>query len=209
MLYLLENAASLPKDFAEKAAPLLSEQRLGRALSYRFAADRALSAAAYLLLRLALFEQFAIEEKQRFGHGLYGKPFLADHPGIHFSLSHCKSAVCCGLSHRPIGTDVEDVIPVPMGLAERVLSPLELSHMRRACDPNRAFCECWVMKESCLKRSGVGLGADLCAMEARALHEVRLLPSPPGYCLAVAGEAGPLRRVDVAELTALPCTTTI
>ena len=38
-----------------------------------------------------------------------GKPFLTNHPGTHFSLSHCKSAIAFAVAPFNIGIDVEEI----------------------------------------------------------------------------------------------------
>ena len=79
-----------------------------------------------------------------------GKPYFPEKPDIHFSLSHSKTHVLCGLSASPIGVDIE----TPRHLNEKVkkyfVSPEELLLF----DP----LELWVLKESYIKLLGETIG---------------------------------------------------
>lgn len=105
--------------------------------------------------------------------GQYGKPFLKDHPEIHFNISHCSGLVVCAFAGEPVGIDVENVKPVRDPLIRRVLHEEELrvlsrygqiSENKRPVDqPERSreflrlFFRYWTLKESYLKQDGSGL----------------------------------------------------
>ncbi len=86
-----------------------------------------------------------------------GKPYFADSP-LHFSISHTKNHVFCALSERPIGIDAEESDrQINLSLAEKILSPTELTQFRQAEDQRLALLKFWVLKEAAGKCSGEGL----------------------------------------------------
>lgn len=86
-----------------------------------------------------------------------GKPYFANIP-LHFSISHTKNHVFCALSERPIGIDAEEVDrQINLALAEKILSPTELTQFRQAEDPRLALLKFWVLKEAVGKCFGEGL----------------------------------------------------
>lgn len=40
---------------------------------------------------------------------IHGKPFFADLPALHFSLSHCQSEWVCLIASAPVGIDIEQI----------------------------------------------------------------------------------------------------
>lgn len=86
-----------------------------------------------------------------------GKPYW---PGstLHFSITHTRRHVFCAISDLPIGIDAEELSRrVDPRLAEKILSPGELTQYRGAEDPNRALLTFWVLKEAQTKCTGEGL----------------------------------------------------
>lgn len=86
-----------------------------------------------------------------------GKPYFAT-GNVHFSITHTKGHVFCGLADRPLGIDAEELTrPVKPSLAKRVLSPAEYTQYEAAADKNRAFLTFWVLKEAAAKATGEGI----------------------------------------------------
>lgn len=203
MLYVFDEIDALDDEFPQRCKPFLSAQRCEKAFAYRFPLDRKLSAAAYILLRLCLIENYGIDEPVVFSYGKNGKPFLRDYPNIHFNLSHCRSAVACVVSNNEIGVDVQEIVPVSDGLAKRVLTEREYAVFRAAENPLRQFCEYWTIKESWLKKTGLGIGTDLTALSAEDISEQTLFTSGKNYCCCVAGDSVQFRCVNILEQIAL------
>ena len=86
-----------------------------------------------------------------------GKPYFVGVP-LHFSISHTKDHVFCALSERPVGIDAEELDrDIDLALAEKLLSPAELTQFRQAADPRIALLTFWVLKEAAGKCAGIGL----------------------------------------------------
>jgi 4'-phosphopantetheinyl transferase len=139
----------------------LSEQRRQQALRFRFEHGQRTCALAYLLLRRALREEFGIDEQPLFDYGEHGKPVLVSHPDIHFNLSHCREAVACVVSRRPVGIDVESVSHYKESVARYTMSQQEMDQILHADRHDVMFTRLWTMKEAVLKLSGEGLRDNL------------------------------------------------
>jgi 4'-phosphopantetheinyl transferase len=191
----------LDDGFPHRFIPFLSAERREKIFSYRFPPDRKLSVVVYLLLRLALMEKHGINEPVVFAYGKNGKPFLRDHPHIHFNLSHCRSAAACVISDTETGVDVQEIAPVSDGLARRVLSAEEYAAYKASHHPDELFCQMWTAKESYLKRTGQGIGTDLTALPSE--NTGTLFKGKDYYCCVSApfnGEvSAPFRRVSVRD----------
>jgi 4'-phosphopantetheinyl transferase len=145
-------------DFDLEAALLeLSAERREQALRYRHELGRRQCTLAYLMLKRALHEEYGITGNPRFNYGEHGKPLLADYPDIHFSLSHCREAVACVVSDRPVGIDVESIGRYREPLAAYTMSETERAAIAAAPLPEVAFTRLWTMKEALLKCSGQGI----------------------------------------------------
>jgi 4'-phosphopantetheinyl transferase len=158
MLYLNDDIAGF--DF-EAALPLLSEQRRQQALKFKHEQGRKTCAMAYLLLCKALRQEYGITELPVFEYGEHGKPFIVGHPDIHFNFSHCREAVICVVSNRPVGVDVESIREYRDSLVRYTMNEQEVQQIERAERPDVEFIRLWTMKEAVLKLSGRGIVDDL------------------------------------------------
>ena len=145
----------------QAALPLLSEQRREQVLRYRHELGRRQSAAAYLLLCDALRREYGMDLRPTFAYGPHGKPTLVELPHLHFSLSHCREAVCCAVSEQPIGIDVEMVGRYRPSLARYTMNPRELEQIDASPQPDVEFTRLWTRKEAVVKRSGQGIQGNL------------------------------------------------
>lgn len=98
-------------------------------------------------------------------YGAHGKPRLADHPGLHFNLSHSgELAVIATSTLGEVGIDLEALRPRPdlLPVARRFFAAEEAA-MVEAFDGaarSRAFLRVWTRKEAVLKATGRGIGID-------------------------------------------------
>lgn len=158
MIYVNDHISRL--DVAAALASV-SDQRRDHAMRYRKEHDQRLSLAAYLLLCDALEKEYGLNETPTFSFGTHGKPFLAEHPDIHFNLSHCDKAAVCAISDRPVGIDVESIAMQDDEMVKRTMNAKERQLIAQSPRPAATFTRLWTMKESVLKLTGEGLRNDL------------------------------------------------
>ncbi|MDD3346919.1 4'-phosphopantetheinyl transferase [Oscillibacter sp.] len=174
---------------------LLPGERRERLARVRQAEKRAEPLCAYLLLRLALWEQYRWRKLPPILQTEMGKPWFPDYPSVQFNLSHTAGAVLVAVSGEPVGVDIEKIRPV---------------HRRMGGDwtdeaGETAFFQSWVRREARSKLSGKGIGAMLRAEPPVEEGErFYALESFPGYAAGVATCAasppGALRRYTLEEL---------
>lgn len=159
-IYIM-NTAPLndPKLFSEKLEGL-SEFRTEKVMRFRNKADRVLSLGAGLLTAYGL-EKFGLYEKDMiYGLNSYGKPYFADYPDIHFSVSHSHETAVCAFSKSKVGCDIERIRKPDYNIAEKFFSDCERRYILGYKDENeraRAFFRIWTLKESLVKAVGRGL----------------------------------------------------
>jgi 4'-phosphopantetheinyl transferase len=141
----------------QTALQQISQQRREQALRFKHEQGQRTCVLAYLLLKKALREEYGIHENPVFEYGEHGKPCIAGRPDIHFNLSHCRHAVACALSSRPIGIDVESVREYSESLVRYTMSDAETSAILSSPAPDVAFTRLWTMKEALLKLTGQGI----------------------------------------------------
>ena len=160
MIYLFENPDSCPDALCEERLSQIPPWRRETVLQHIRPEDRKRSLLAFLLLQLALREEYGITEISGFTFGAWGKPFLRDHP-VHFSLSHCRDAVACAVADQPVGIDAECVIPYSPALARRVCSGAEMKMLEESKNPAEDFIRLWTVKEAISKFEGKGISMAL------------------------------------------------
>jgi 4'-phosphopantetheinyl transferase len=206
-LYIKDDLASITPQELEQALASLPDWRREKALRFKHEQGRKECAFAYLLLCQALQETYGITQQPSFFIGEHGKPELSFVQGgssasssshlspltshlspLHFNLSHCKQAIACVLSERPVGVDVESIGRYSESLARHVLSPEEFALVSSAPDPQIPFTRLWTQKEAVVKLTGRGIDDDLPNLLFKynnvSLHTEEHLDK--GYILSVA-----------------------
>ena len=158
MIYLNDHLTDFDM---RKALPLLSEQRRTQALRYKHEAGQRQSAAAYLLLCLGLRREYGITTPPHLTYHEGGKPYLTEHPDIHFNLSHCREAAICAIANHPVGVDIESVARYKESVARYTMNDAELEQIQHAPHPEVAFIRLWTMKEALVKLTGEGISHDM------------------------------------------------
>ena len=90
--------------------------------------------------------------------GAGGKPYFPDHPTLHFSLSHSGKLVLCAIGRRPVGVDIEVIVPRRARLPAYALSAPEFRRYEELGGDWPAFYALWTKKEAWCKYTGRGLG---------------------------------------------------
>lgn len=89
--------------------------------------------------------------------GKVGKPYMTNHTGLHFNISHCKECVALALSDSEIGIDVEGRRRFSDMLLARSCNDEEQQAVRMAPDPESEFARQWTRKEAYFKWTGTGI----------------------------------------------------
>lgn len=147
-----------PALMARVVAELPWPERLERAGRLRFATDRRLCLGAGWLAAHMLGDAGASD--LTLGYGAHGKPYLVNHPSIHFNLSHSGTLAACAVADMPVGIDVETVRDHGEAVARYCCQPKELDWLRQAPDRAWSFTRLWVRKESYIKLTGDGLSRE-------------------------------------------------
>lgn len=194
----------LPTGLAES---VLSDEESDKAARFVHDRDRHAYVAGHLAVRLLLADRLGLPPREIVllreacpGCGKpHGRPAVAPHHGLHFSLSHTRELAMVALAGRPVGVDVE-TLPAEHTIEQLVdqFHPAETASVRglpRPLRPDR-FARVWVRKEAYLKGLGIGLGRPLEADDLTgdphgwSILEVDLSGSHPGHRAALAVAAG-------------------
>lgn len=140
----------------------VSPERQQKARRYKFPKGKALSLGAALALDKLLQRRGLRERDQRYLEGKHGKPSFADHPEIHFSISHSSHFVACAMADCEIGIDIQHLVKANEPLMRRVLSDEELEMVMALQGEERQmlFARLWALKEAYLKAVGTGITDD-------------------------------------------------
>jgi 4'-phosphopantetheinyl transferase len=156
---------------------LLPSTRRDRLLHLQQEEKRREPLCAYLMLRLALWEQLGWKELPLIETNSMGKPFFPHHPEVHFNLSHSNGAVLVGISDQPIGVDIEKLRPVSQRTAQRLAG---------GCT-EQEFFQSWVRREARCKRNGNGVSTMMRSETPLQYGEFYYeLDTFPGYVAGVA-----------------------
>jgi 4'-phosphopantetheinyl transferase len=135
-------------------------QKLAR---YKRKNDFELNLCTHVLLRILLNRFYQYDLKQiTYRKNLYGKPYIRQE-NIHFNISHSNQWGVCVIDDTPVGVDIEEIIPLDVDSMIKCFSEVEqkaLLQMSKA-DQIQAFYRLWVLKESYIKKLGVGLSKAL------------------------------------------------
>ncbi|MCM1306091.1 MAG: hypothetical protein NC037_00610 [Bacteroides sp.] len=113
-----------------------------------------------------------------------GKKPRFDCDDVYFNLSHSHGVTMLGVSHAPIGVDIEKIRPIDFKKFDFI-----------AADSEEEFFEKWTERESYLKFTGEGLGAFRCEIPADVHFEH--FPIYDGYHACVCAEEQNIRAYDI------------
>ena len=140
---------------------------------FRFEKDKKLSAGAYLLLKKLLLEEnitnplFKIEE--------YGKAYISNFENIYFNLIHSGKMVLCAISDREVGVDIEYIDhEIDLNIAQHYFYNKEYESIMNSQNPADEFFKYWVLKESYMKYTGLGMNLKLDSFEIKIEDKIEL-----------------------------------
>ena len=201
-IYLFDEYSSVTDAALTAMIQSMPEYRQQKARRYRFRRDRLSCAAAYRLLTYGLKHSRGIADFT-LAVSANGKPYLADRPKVHFSLSHCPLGCICVLSDSEVGGDIQDITYPGEAVVKAVCSEAEAAAVRSSDDPARAFTRIWAMKEAYLKMLGTGITDDLKAADTTALGRITVIDRGSSIIAAVSsgGDDAALIPVSLSALT--------
>lgn len=96
-------------------------------------------------------------------YGKYGKPSLAEHPEIHYNISHADGIAVCVICEDECGADAEKVRKYRPNVVKRAFSESEKALMESAPEAERdlLFFRIWTLKEAYVKMLGIGVSYPL------------------------------------------------
>ncbi|WP_407413823.1 4'-phosphopantetheinyl transferase family protein [Methanobrevibacter sp.] len=157
----------------KKAYPLVSKNRQEKIDFYRFDKDKKLSCGAYLLLKKLLSEENITNPI--FKTGKYGKAYISNHENVYFNLSHSGKIVLCAISDMEVGADVEYIDPkIDLNISKNYFYNSEYENIMSAENKSDEFFKYWVLKESYMKYTGLGMNLKLDSFEIKIKDEIQL-----------------------------------
>lgn len=156
----------------------MSEYRQNKINQYKNQNDKNLSLAAGILIQKGLAQRGIDEKKVIYDHNKNGKPFLKNHPEIHFSVSHSGTFAMAVFADFEVGCDIEKVQPVDLNIPKRFFCPAEceiIFSQKNVNDQTEFFYRFWTIKESFIKATGFGLSLPMKKFEVN-LNEKVILP---------------------------------
>lgn len=173
-IYLFDQLELVTEKLIEDTLSLLPEERCKKAMRYRRQIDRKNCAITFLMLKVALKENFQIVNFT-LRYGEYGKPYLVEYPDIYFNISHCCYGCIVAISDRAIGVDIQDIRLFSFEVARRVCCREELEVLEQSIEKNREFTRIWAMKESYIKMLGRGIENDLIKINVLTMKYIKIL----------------------------------
>lgn len=134
---------------------------------YKFKNDKILSLGAAILLDIGL--KRIGERNIKIIHNDYGKPYFKDFEKINFNISHSGEYVVCCFSDKEIGVDIEKIRNHNIEIAKSFFCETEFNYIKKfnGYEQSKAFLRLWTMKESYVKKIGVGLHMPLNKFEIK------------------------------------------
>ena len=157
---IFDDMTQVKPEEIQRLLSLVSDERREEALKYKHLFGQFACLKSYVMLR-ELLEQKGLSHPFLFGYNEHGKPFLKDHPEVHFNLSHCKNGIAVAMSDQPVGIDIESYREVSDSLIRYTMNEEEQRIIETSDDPIRAFTEYWTKKEAVFKLRGTGITHDL------------------------------------------------
>ncbi len=148
----------------------MSRERQDKITQHKMESDRRRSLGAGIALN-AILKQYGLNPREtRLEYGTNGKASVAGRPDIHFNLTHSGdyAAGVCGVS--PVGIDIEGIGVMKEKVARRFFHEGEYRYLEQIEDGQQkqeVFFRLWVLKESFMKVTGLGMGLALNAFEIR------------------------------------------
>ena len=160
MIRIFDDMEQCTPEEVQRLLPLVSDERREEALRYKHLFGQFACLKSYVMLR-EMLESMSLSHPFAFIKNEHGKPFLKEHPEIHFNLSHCKNGILVAVSDQPIGVDIESYRNVSDSLIRYTMNEEEQNIIQTSDNPVRTFTEYWTKKEAVFKLHGTGITHNL------------------------------------------------
>jgi 4'-phosphopantetheinyl transferase len=154
--------------------PLLSDEKREKIRRFIRIEDALRTLVGERMIRKIISERFGSSPYEiLIGLDQYGKPHFRNRNDFYFNISHSGVWVVCAVGIKPVGVDVEQVVPVDLNVARNYFSPEEYMDLMGVDDGRKLdyFYELWTLKESFIKAVGKGLRIPLNSFSARIHNE--------------------------------------
>lgn len=179
IVYYFRNPDSVSEECINGILPNLPQQQQQIVANIKNHRHRCEQVVAYIMLSYAIgHNQAEIEsagtvvkefpskliapdsEPLLWAFGEHGKPYITNHDGVHFNISHCNDAVAVGVSNLEVGIDVEGRRKFSDSLLQRAFSDEEQAEILSSQEPQDTFAKLWTRKEAWFKWTGTGILID-------------------------------------------------
>lgn len=153
------NINDIKKEEYDTFFSLASAEKRQRISRFKNADDKKRSICAEMLAKRGIAKRFGIEPCYVILDTLEnGKPYCKN-LSVYLSLSHSGEYAVCALGDRPIGIDIQKIVPHNEKTAKKVCSENELEIIEKSIDKSAEFIKIWTQKEAVMKMTGLGIGA--------------------------------------------------
>jgi 4'-phosphopantetheinyl transferase len=142
----------------------LSDEKRDRVFRFIKKDDALRALVGEKLIRMLISENLGLSiDEIILKNDKFGKPYLSGSDGFYFNISHSGEFVVCAISSKPVGIDVEQVLPIDFSIAKNYFSPVEYNDLMMQNDSKKLhyFYDLWTLKESYLKARGCGITVPL------------------------------------------------
>jgi 4'-phosphopantetheinyl transferase len=124
MLTLVPNPELLDGETLRRLLRFAPEKVRRRVSVIKSRDEKARSLVSWLALIYAVRKEYAdVPDDPDIAYDEYGKPYFAEFPSVHFSISHCRGLEACVTERCKVGLDAENIRPVDERIAKRFCSP--------------------------------------------------------------------------------------
>ncbi len=163
MIYIVKIDKSIDENVLKYLLRFVQTEKRERILKQKVKQNTDNMLIGEILAKVIIKKTFGIGiAQQEFAYTECGKPYLPNHPDVHFNISHSGEYVACTVSNKPVGVDIQKIGEYNSDVAKRVCNEKELVQIENSLDRASEFTKLWAQKESVLKMYGTGIaGGDI------------------------------------------------
>lgn len=148
----------------DKLLTYVSKQKYDKISKFMDVAGAMRATTADLIVRYLACRKLNLRNEQLvFAVNSHGKPFLRNHKGFQFNISHSGDLVVCAVDYLSVGIDVELIDKPHLEVAKRFFTRDEYRDLisKEGFERVSDFYRLWTLKESYIKAVGRGLSIPL------------------------------------------------